>query len=54
MAPDAAAPDLVAECEAMGSVDSGDVDEFIIAYPCQDDAWISMPLTASASLSEWE
>jgi len=53
MAPDAAATDVATECEAMSSVDDGEIEEFIIAYPCRDDAWISMPLTEAASLSEW-
>jgi hypothetical protein len=53
MAQDVAATESVAECEAMGSVDSGRVDQFIIAYPCQDDAWASVPLTEAASLDEW-
>ncbi|SEN60259.1 hypothetical protein SAMN05216388_10046 [Halorientalis persicus] len=53
MAQDGAARESVADCEAMGSVDSGEVDQFIIAYPCQDDAWASIPLTDAASLDEW-
>ncbi|SDF26776.1 DUF7556 family protein [Halorientalis regularis] len=53
MAQDGAAKKSVADCEAMGSVDSGEIDQFIIAYPCQDDAWASIPLTDAASLDEW-
>jgi len=50
MAPESAATDTVAECEAMASVDS---DTFIIAYPCRDDAWLSASLTDARSLTEW-
>jgi predicted secreted protein len=50
MAPESAATDTAAECEAMASVDS---DEFIIAYPCQDDAWLATPLGNARSLDEW-
>jgi len=53
MAPDAAATDAGAECEVMASVDSGSVDQFILAYPCRDDAWMSMPITDTAALDEW-
>ena len=53
MAPDAATTEKVAECEAMGSVDSGDVDQFVIAYPCQDDAWVSVELADATSLDAW-
>jgi hypothetical protein len=50
MAPESAATDTIAECEAMASVDS---DEFIIAYPCQDDAWLATELGNARSLTEW-
>jgi hypothetical protein len=53
MAPDAAATDAVAECEAMASIDEGDVDEFVIAYPCTDDAWVSVELGDATPLTEW-
>ncbi|WP_299266531.1 DUF7556 family protein [Halorientalis sp.] len=53
MPQDGAARESVVDCEAMGSVDSGEVDQFIIAYPCQDDAWASIPLTDAAPLNEW-
>lgn len=50
MASDTAAAGAETECEAMASVDS---EQFIIAYPCRDDIWLSVPLTDAASLSEW-
>ena len=53
MAPDATATESVAQCEAMASVDSGDIDQFVIAYPCQDDAWVSTPLGDATALTEW-
>jgi hypothetical protein len=53
MAPDAATTEKVAECEAMGSIDNGDVEQFVIAYPCQDDAWVSADLADAKTLSEW-
>lgn len=53
MATDAAATDAVANCEAMAAVDRGDVDEYIIAYPCRENAWLSVPLGDAVPLGEW-
>ena len=53
MVPDAATTDEVAECEVMGSVDSGDVDQFVLADTYQDNAWVSAALTDAKSLDAW-
>jgi hypothetical protein len=54
MESDATTTDLVAECEAMGAIDSGEAaEEFVIAYPCRDDAWVSLPLADAAALDDW-
>ena len=50
MAPDTAAAGENAECEAMGSIDAG---QFVIADPCRDDAWLSVPVADARPLPEW-
>lgn len=53
MATDAAATETVSECGAMGSIDRGNVDQYIVANPNRDDAWVSVQLGDAATLPEW-
>jgi len=53
MAPDAAITKEVAQCEVMGSVDSGEVDQFVLADPSQDDSWMTVALTDAKGLNAW-
>lgn len=50
---DAAITEDVAQCEVMGSVDSGDVDRFVLADPSQDESWVTVALTDAKALSDW-
>lgn len=54
MESDTVAPVAVAtDAEVMASVEEGDTDEFIIADVTQDDAYLTVPLDAAASLPAW-
>jgi hypothetical protein len=42
--------DTRVDCEVMAAVDA---DQFVIADMCQDDAWLTMPVSATAALPDW-
>lgn len=56
MAPNTAtASETVAEREVMASLDDdGRMERLIIADTTADDAWLSVPVSGSASLPEWQ
>jgi len=56
MAPNTAtASDALAEREVMASVDDdGRTERLIIADTTADDAWLSVPVSGSVSLREWQ
>lgn len=56
MTPDTAAalPESAAD-DVMASVDGdGAAARFVIADISRDDAWLSIPLTGAAALSDWQ
>lgn len=54
MEPDTvAAAEVAADADVMASVEEGPTDTFIIADVRTDDAYLTMPLSAAASLPAW-
>ncbi|MFT4923646.1 MAG: hypothetical protein ACI8XM_002875 [Haloarculaceae archaeon] len=45
--------EMEADAEVMAAVEEGPVDQFIIADISQDDAYLTLPLSAAASLPAW-
>jgi hypothetical protein len=51
MVPDTAqASETHADCEVMAAIDS---DQLVIADICRDEAWLTMPVSSTASLPDW-
>jgi hypothetical protein len=51
MVPDTAqASETHADCEVMAAIDS---DQLVIADICRDEAWLTMPVSATATLPDW-
>lgn len=42
------------DTEVMAAIESGDVEQFVLADISRDDAYLTMPLTESASLTSWQ
>jgi hypothetical protein len=54
MQTDGEATESLAEtAEIMGSVDSGEVRQYVIADVTQDDSWLSVSLCEATTLSAW-
>jgi len=51
--PDALAADVAMDGEVMAAVEGDEQAVFVIADVTRDDAYLSMPLADSASLSAW-
>jgi hypothetical protein len=47
----AQASEAQGDCEVMAAIDS---DQLVIADISQDEAWISMPTSATAVLPDWQ
>jgi len=45
--------EVAADTEVMASVESGPVDQFILADISQDGAYLTLPLDEAASLPAW-
>ena len=45
--------DVDADAEVMGAVEDGPVEQFVLADITRDDAFVTVPLEAAASLPAW-